>query len=97
MWYEFLIVRFKKRTFAALSRLQRERYIMTNVRQQKNSRLFAQNIFRYAKATEMCSTYNQISIAWNTLNWELRRDILESNAYIIIKFFLDQLNSKFNI
>ena len=97
VWYESLIARFKKRTSIALSRLQRERYTMTNIKQQKNSRLFTQNIFRYAKTAKMSSTYNSISIAWNNLNWEFRRDISKPNSHTTIRLFLDQLNSKLNI
>ena len=97
LWYGALIQRFKERTLVALSRLQRERYTISNARQQKNPRLFAQNIFRYAKIAKMNFIYNQISIVWNNLNVEFRRDISKPNAHITIRSFLDQLNSKFSI
>lgn len=96
-WYGALIHRFKERTPAALQHLQRERYSMADARQQKNPRLYAQDIFRYAKAAEMPSLYNQLSIAWNNLNWEFRRDIPEPTSTTTMRAFLDQLDSKSGI
>ncbi len=96
-WYGALIHRFKERTPAALQHLQRERYSMTDARQQKNPRLYTQDIFRYAKAAEMSSLYNQLSIAWNNLDWEFRRDIPEPTSTTTMRAILDQLDSKSNI
>jgi hypothetical protein len=68
-WYQALINRFKERTLATLVTLQSSRYTLTNARAEKNSRIFAQNIFRSAKAANMNSVHNQLTIAWNNLDW----------------------------
>ncbi len=67
-WHQTLINRFKKRTSQALSTFQSFRYIMTDAKFEKDSRLFAQNIFRSIKAINMNSIHNQLTIAWNNLN-----------------------------
>ena len=96
-WCIALITRFKERTLIVLQRLQRKRYIMIHARKQKNSRLFAQDIFRHAKTVEMDFVYNQLSLAWNNLDWKFRRDVFESTSNIIIRKFLDQLDFKIEI
>jgi hypothetical protein len=62
-WYQVLINRFKKRAFLALSALQNSKYTLTDARSEKDSRLFAQQIFRSAKTVNMNSVHNQLTIA----------------------------------
>ena len=96
-WFGAMIRRFKERTPLALQHLQTERYTMTDARTGKNPRVYAQEIFRHAKAAEMSSVYNQLSIAWNNLDVEFRRDIPEPTAGTSIRVFLDSLDSKADI
>jgi hypothetical protein len=96
-WYQVMINRFKQRTSTALITLQQSRYTMSDARSGKDSRLFAQNIFRSAKAINMKSIHNQLIIAWNNLNWRFRVNILELTIIINVRKFLKQLNFMTNI
>ena len=96
-WYIVLTNRFKKRASIALQRIQKKRYITSHVREQKNFRSFAQDIFKHVKIAEMRWIYYQLTLIWNNLNWEFKRDILKLTLNIIIRQFFDQLNSKSNI
>ena len=57
-WYNALIRRFKERTSVALINMQTIKYIMKNARLHKNSRIFAQNLFRSVKTANLISTHN---------------------------------------
>ena len=67
-WINAFIKRFKKRDVAALQTLQTERYIMNDVRSERTSRVYVQNIMKHVKAAEFSSSYNQMFTAWNNLN-----------------------------
>ena len=97
MWYNVLTKRFKKRTSAALANIQFFRYTMKNARKHKNSKVFAQELFRHAKAVNMMSIHNQMTMIWNNLNWQFHRDISEFTKSISIRHFLNQLDSYFDI
>ncbi len=77
-WYQVMIIRFKKRTSSALSTLQNFKYTLTNARFEKDFRHFAQQIFRSIKTVNMNSIHNQLTIAWNNLDWRFRANIFES-------------------
>ena len=96
-WYNALIRRFKKRTSIVLISMQIIKYIMKNVKQQKDSRLFAQNFFRVVKAINFISIHNQLIIAWNNLTWQFRQHISESTEHTTMREFLKQLNSQTSI
>ena len=55
-----LIKRFKKRPSTALNYLQFAKHILQNVRSRKNSRIFAQNLFKYVKIANFTSISNQL-------------------------------------
>ena len=93
-WINALIKWFKKRGVAVLQTFQIERYIMTDVRFERISRAYVQNIMRHAKTTEFSSSYNQMLTAWNNLNLKFRMQISESTLNITLKFFFDFLNFK---
>jgi hypothetical protein len=96
-WYQIMTNRFKKRIFLTLSALQNSKYDLVEARFEKNSRLFAQQIFRFAKAVNMNSIHNQLTIAWNNLDWRFRVNILESTFFTSIRKFLNQLDVMSNI
>jgi hypothetical protein len=91
-WYQVMINRFKKRTFLTLFALQNFKYILIDARSGKDSRLFAQQIFRSVKAVNMNSVHNQLTIAWNNLDWRFRANIFELTTITFIRKFLNQLN-----
>lgn len=71
-WKHALIYRFKKRTFMTLTKLQNVKYIMTDARIEKNSRNFAQDIFRHVKVAHLNSVQNQSIMTWNVFDCEFR-------------------------
>ena len=97
IWYQILIKSFKKRATQTLQNLQKKRYIMSDVKQQRNSRMYAQNIFRHVKIAELESVFNQFILVWFNFDYEFRRDISKSKSNITIRTFLDHLKKKFDI
>ena len=69
-WYEALIIKFKERVSQILFRLQKKRYSIFNVKKQRNSRLYVQNIFKYVKIVEIKFVFNQIIMIWNNFDWK---------------------------
>ena len=96
-WYETLIVRFKKRASKILEKLQRFRYIMIDARNARNSRLYAQKIFRHVKSAELDSIFNQFIMTWNNLDWEFRQHVSKSDFDVIIRQFFEKLNKRIEI
>lgn len=70
---------------------------MNDARQGRPPRAYAQNILRHAKAAHMTSVYNQLSLAWNNLALEFRRDVPEPTSATTLSQFLNQIDSKKNI
>ena len=66
-WYDALIIRFKKRSTFVLNLMQKKKNIFVDAKKQKNSRFYAQNIFRHVKIVYMNSVFNQITLIWNNL------------------------------
>ena len=59
-WKSVLIHRFKKRISIALIKFQIVRYILTDVKIEKNFKIIIQNIFRHAKTVHLNSIQNQL-------------------------------------
>ncbi len=91
-WYQIMINRFKKRTSLVLFALQNFKYDLIDAKFEKDLRLFAQQIFRSIKTVNMNSIHNQLTIAWNNLDWRFRANIFESTITTFIRKFLNQLN-----
>ena len=87
-----MIYRFKKRIVIALIKLQSIRYIMIDVKAEKDSRTMIQNIFRHVKAVNLNSIQNQLTMTWNALNCEFRFQISKSSAISTIRQFLFDLD-----
>ena len=96
-WYDALIVKFKKRASKILEKLQRLRYIMIDVRNARNSRLYAQKIFRHVRSTELDSVFNQLIMTWSNLDWKFRQHVSESDSDVIIRQFLEELNKRIEV
>ena len=96
-WGDTLVEQFKERTSVALRHLQAEHYTINNARQGRTPRSFMQNMLRHTKAAHIDSIYNQLTLAWNNLAVELRRDIPEPTLTTTLSQFLRQLDSKENL
>lgn len=57
-WYTQLVTQFKERISDILQVLQIEKYIITNVQEEKSLYTYAQLLFCYTKAIQMTSAYN---------------------------------------
>jgi len=93
-WYTILIKRFKERAPSALRNIQENKYTMADAYKGKSPRVFAQELFRHAKAAEMTSVYNQLVVAWNNLDLEFRVHVPEPQPTTTMSQFLELLDSK---
>ena len=97
VWCDSLIKRFKERATVAVQHLQTEKYTMADARGSKSPRAYVQSVIRHARAAELTSTFNQLTVAWNNLGLEFRRDIPEPTSSTTLAQFLDQVDVKSNI
>ena len=93
-WCAHLVKRFKKRISTALKKLQIEIYIYVDVRRDRKSRSYMQDILRHARATNFSSIFHQCITAWSNLELNFRAQISESSKNIILFIFLSQLDAK---
>ena len=70
----------------------RERYIMTDASNRRESREYTQKILRLAKDTGMTIVKNQLDIIFNGIDLELRRDIKYSNKNMTINSYLTAMD-----
>ena len=89
-----MIKRFKERIFFVFKKLQIEFYNYVDVRRDKTSRLYVQNIFRHVKIVEYISKYHQFTTIWNNFEFDFRFQISKSIVIITFFIFLKQLNVK---
>ena len=80
-----------------MQNLQKKRYIMSNVKQQRNFRMYVQNIFRHVKIVKFEFVFNQFTLIWFNFDYKFRRDISKSKSNITIRIFFDHLKKKFDI
>ena len=96
-WYTTMINRFKIRTSVALSQLIHRSYGMQDLRNNKHPRAFIQEMLHLAKAANLESLDNQLTMIWNQLHVSLRRDIPEPTKYTSLGQFLEHIDSKVSI
>ena len=96
-WKNALFHRFKKQISVVLIKLQFIRYLMTNVKTEKNFCFFAQNIFCHVKTVHLNSIQNQFIMTWNILNCEFWFQISKSMFINTIRQFFHDLNNHANI
>src|SRR5699024_4872598 len=76
-WIPQLITRFKPRAAEALNSMHRLRYGYPEMRSGQTPRHFVQEVLRHARAANIGSQFNMLTMAWNQLDPSLRRDISE--------------------
>ena len=96
-WCTHLIKRFKKKKFVTLKKLQIEFYIYVDVRRERKSRVYMQNILRYFRIVDYSFVFHQCIIVWNNFEFDFRAQIFELAKNIILFNFLTQLNAKENV
>lgn len=68
---------FKPRASEALDSIHKLRYGYPEIRSGQTPRHFIQEVMRHARAANLESHFNILTIAWNRLDLPLRRDIRE--------------------
>ncbi len=96
-WVQNLINQFKTQVTTITINFLRERYIMTNVARNRESREYAQKIIEWAKLIEMFNFFNQLNIVYNDIDSELKRDLKKWTKDITIEDYLQLLNDCKNI
>ena len=96
-WCETLITTFKEQTSVALQNLQSERYTMADARKQVHPRSYVQKILRNAKAAQMTSVHNQLTLAWNNLDIEFKAQVPAPSPTTTISGFLNDLDAKASV
>ena len=96
-WIKVLKKQFKVRTATALKNLQQEHYTFSDARNGRSPRAYVHDILRHARSAEMGNTLNQLTLAWNNLAFEFRRDIPEPTSSTTLSSFLDQVSGKAGI
>ena len=96
-WYNVLIKKFKERASTVLNYLQFIKYTLKNAKKHKNSRIYAQNLFKHVKTAEFISIYNQFILTWNNLDWQFRQHVFQLIEQITIQIFLKQFDDNCDI
>lgn len=81
-WIRMLIKWFKSNHSAAINALIRERYILTDLQNQRESFAYIQSMISYAKNASFDSQFHQLIWAWRNVDAELKRDISTSTKNI---------------
>ena len=89
-WFSLLIKRFKLQTSVALSRLVSQSYSSYDLG--RSPRIWIHQMLHYARAAEIDSTFNQLTIIWNRFDANLRRDIPMPKPHTRLADFLDQID-----
>ena len=92
-WYSLLIRRFKMQTSVAISQLTSSSYSPQDLH--RSPRIWIHQMLHFAKAAEMDSTYNQLTIVWNRLDANLRKDIPMPKPNTRLADFLDQIDAMY--
>ena len=95
-WKLTLIKKYRKNAIKIMKKMIFNDYFEENVRNQRESREYAQQIVRVDKSIRL-SIYNQLFQIWNELDIEFQHDIDELTIKIIINSFIKQLNDCKNI
>ena len=93
-WCDALIKKFKRSISSALQVLITKRYILKNVRNQKNIFSFVFQIMKHVKKTNINDLHDQLTWIYNAIAPELVRDVDPFEKNITIINFINKLESK---
>ncbi|KAE8348017.1 hypothetical protein BDV28DRAFT_153502 [Aspergillus coremiiformis] len=96
-WLKSLTQRFKPRAPEALEKLTTLSYGFRDIRTGKTPRAYAQELLRHARAANVDSVYNQLTLAWSHMEPSLRRDISKPTPDTTLGTFLNELDQKYGI
>jgi hypothetical protein len=96
-WCNALLKKFKKFVASALNYLTTERYILNDVRANRDISSFVFQVMRHVKAANIADLHDQLIWAYNAIVSELTKDIDSFDENISIMTFLKNLKTKKNI
>jgi hypothetical protein len=96
-WCNALLKKFKKSMTFVLNYLIIERYILNDVRVNRDISSFVFQIMRHAKVANIANLHDQLTWAYNVITFELIKNIDFSDENISIMTFLKNLKTKKNI
>jgi hypothetical protein len=96
-WCNALLKKFKKFVASTLNYLIIERYILNDVRANRNISSFVFQIMRQAKVANIANLHDQLTWTYNVITSELIKNIDFSDENISIMTFLKNLKTKKNI
>ena len=77
-WCETLIQRFKKRDVTVLKKFQNSFFIFVDVRFDKTSRVYVQNILCHFRIIDYNFIYHQLLNVWNDFELKMRMQVSKS-------------------
>ena len=89
-WFLVLIKRFKLQTSVALSRLISQSYSSYDL--SRSPRIWIHQMLHYARAAEIDSPFNQLTIIWNRFDANLRKDIPMPKPHTRLADFLEHID-----
>ena len=93
-WCEILIQKFKKSISSALQTFIIEKYILNDVRAQRNISSFVFQIMKHVKNANINDLHEQLTWTYNVIASKFVRDVNSPNAFITITEFISKLKNK---
>ena len=93
-WIKKFKLRFKLNHFAVIDALVFERYILVDVRSDRESSSYVQQIVSHVMNANFQNTHQQFIWAWKNLDFSLKRDISTSNDITSLTNFLHLIENK---
>ena len=91
-WEDSLFKRFKKPTTEAMHQLTEARYTVDDARRRRDPRELAQAVIRNCKDVGFVDTLQQISLIYNGIDYELRRDLQRPKDGTPLETFMRDLD-----
>ena len=91
-WTTQLLRRFKESIDVFIDTILKKRYTMNDARRHREPREYVVKILRAVKFAELESMTNQMTIIYNELDVEFRRDMTKSSNVLFIDSFLREMN-----
>ena len=93
-WENALTERFKINEVEALMLLHEDKYIVEDVRRQREVFSYVQSVVRHNKEAGIMSVSQQLHWVWSHLDPGLQRDVIRSGRHIIVFDFIQHLEDR---
>ena len=89
-----LTKRFKINEIETLMLLHENKYIVDDVRRQREIFNYVQNVVRHNKKTNIINVFQQLYWVWNHLNFDFQRNVIKFDRHIIVFDFIQHLKNR---